>query len=130
MVGTNDISQLVDSGLIKTVTVHDIKHKYEALRKVIPHSNRHATLIFSAILPHAHQFNLFFPLIFGLNFALEKWCAKFVGKRIFIHTHKLFLRRDKPKSEQFSNRRAYTQMGQAQIPWTPLSNKLYRLNFC
>ncbi len=72
MVGTNDISHLVDSDLIKTVIVHDIMHKYEALCKVIPRLNRHATLIFSAILPRAHQFNLFFPLIFGINFALEK----------------------------------------------------------
>ncbi len=72
MVGTNDISHLVDSGLIKTVTVHDIMHKYEALCKVIRRYNRHANLIFSAILPHAHKSNLFFPLIFGLNFALEK----------------------------------------------------------
>ncbi len=92
IVSTNDISHLVDSGLIKTVTVHDIMHKYEALSKVIHHCNRHATLIFSAILPRAHKFSLFFPLIFYLNFALEKWCAKFAGKHIFIHTPKLFLR--------------------------------------
>ena len=102
MVGTNDISHLVSTGLIKLVTVQHIMHQYQALHQVIHHRNRHATLIFLAILPRAYNFDLFFPLVFGLNLALEKWCAKSAGRQVFIHTHKLFLRGSTPKLEQYS----------------------------
>ncbi len=42
------------------------------------------------------------PCLFGLNFALEKWCAMSQGRRIFIATHKVFLSAGQPKWERFS----------------------------
>ncbi len=74
MVDTNDISELITKSDFTFLTVHDIMARYHALNKVICKRNRHAIILFSSILPRADNFDLYFPLIFGLNFALEKWC--------------------------------------------------------
>jgi hypothetical protein len=70
MMGTNDLSHLVSTGLIKSVTVQHLMQEYEALNQVICRLNRHATLIFSAILPWADNFDLFFPLVFWSKFCI------------------------------------------------------------
>ncbi len=99
-VGINDLIELVDKDSIKHVTIHDIMARYLKLHHVIRTRNRHAIIIVSAIMPHADSFDLYFPFIFGLNFALEKWCAKSAGKRVYVASYKRFLKGGRPKLEQ------------------------------
>jgi len=90
--GINDLSEWLAKDLLKVYTVHDLLYRYKALHKVLRRRNKHAIIMFSAILPRADSFDLYFPLIRGANFALEKWCAKSGGRRVFVPSHVQFLR--------------------------------------
>jgi lysophospholipase L1-like esterase len=100
--GTNDLAQLIKSGKIASTTVQQLLQFYIELCNSIRRRNTRAILVFSAILPRAHEFQVFFPYIFGLNFALEKWCAKSSGMCVFLNTHKQFLQLGVPKFQLFS----------------------------
>ncbi len=76
--------------------------RYHTLHKVICKRNRHAIILFSSILPRPDNFYLYFPLIFGLNFALKKWCAQSAGTCVFVSSHKEFIKHGRPKREQYS----------------------------
>ena len=101
-VGINDIANLLKQDKLKYHTVHDIMYRYHAINAAVRRRNSHAILIFSAILPQAASFDLYFPLVYGLNFALEKWCAQSSGRRVFIPTHKMFLRGGRPREELYA----------------------------
>ncbi len=76
--------------------------RYHALYESVHRLNGRAIILVLSILPGSDDYQTFFPLSFGLNFALEKWCAMSQGRRIFIATHKVFLRAGQPKWERFS----------------------------
>ena len=94
--GTNDIANLIE---ISHVTVHEITH---SLRDVIRKKNSRALIIFSSILPCLERYELFKPYVRGVNFALEKWCAKSQGATVFNPTYTAFLDRGKPRAELYS----------------------------
>lgn len=50
-IGTNDIANLIDSGKIQSVSVHDVLRRFKTLRDVIRKRNSRALIIFSSILP-------------------------------------------------------------------------------
>ena len=89
-VGTNDLAQLISSGEIHSVTVHHVLQFFKRLSHSIARKNARA-IQFSAILPRSHNFDLFYNYAYGLNFALEKWCARSKASRIFVPSHKPFL---------------------------------------
>lgn len=101
-VGSNDISNLVRSSEVHYMCAQDMLRRYKALRSIIRRRNSGAVLIFSAILPRQKQFHLFKPYIIGMNFAIEKWCAKSRGASVFIPAYKPFLAHGKPKPELFA----------------------------
>ncbi len=100
--GINDLIETVQKDLVKQVSIHNIMSRYASLHQVICRRNKHATILVSSVLLHANCFDLFFPLIYGLNFELEKWCAQLASRRVFVASHRLFLRGGRPKVEQFS----------------------------
>ncbi len=61
-----------------------------------------AIILFSSILPRADNFDLYFLLIFGLYFTLEKWCAQSSGTHVFVSSHNRFLKHGRLKREQYS----------------------------
>ncbi len=101
-VGINDLSEWLQKDLIWPHTIHDLLNRYKALYKVLRRRNKSAIIMFSSILPYADKFDQFFPLICSINFALEKWCAKSGGTRLFMASHAQFLRKGKPKHELFA----------------------------
>ena len=103
MAGINDISGLVESGAIATHTVFDVMARFHVLNNVIRARNTHATLLFASILPRADRFQLYFPYLVGLNFALEKWCAQSGGRRVFIPLHRCCLRGGLPRRELYAH---------------------------
>ena len=102
--GTNDIAQLIQSGSIKTALPQHILQYYVSLRQSIRRRNSHAILLFSSILPRVQDFHTFFPYVFGINFALEKWCAQSKGTCIFVPSYTLFLKQGLPKAHLFSEK--------------------------
>ena len=100
--GTNDIANLIDTGEISHVTVHEITRRFRSLRDVIRKRNSRALIIFSSILPRLERYELFKPYVRGVNFALEKWCAKSQGATVFNPTYTAFLDRGKPRAELYS----------------------------
>ncbi len=114
-VGINNLSEWVRKDLIQAHTVHDLLNRYKALYKVLRHRNKSAIIIFSSILPCADKFDQFFPLIRGINFALEKWCAKSGETRVSMASHAQFLRKGKPKHESFARADGSTTMGWERI---------------
>ena len=109
-VGTNDISNMISSGKIKTMTIHDLLDRYNALRYTIRRRNSQAVLLWSAVLPRVNRFKLFRPYIEGINFALEKFCSKTDGACIYIPSYSSFMvkknsliLRDKVNDALFSN---------------------------
>lgn len=100
--GTNDRSQLITSGQIKFVTVQQILARYMAVHNTIRRRNKHAIILVSSILPRVDDFETYAPLINGLNFALQKWCSKSGGSRIYVPTHKVFMEHGKPRRELFA----------------------------
>ena len=103
-VGSNDISNLVDSGRYRSVTIFDMLDRYKALRSSIRRRNSKAIILFSAILPRVERYELFRGYVSGLNFALEKWCAKTCGTCVFIPSFSAFIARGKPKAALFSEK--------------------------
>lgn len=101
-VGTNDIINMVDSGKHRDTTVFDLIDRYHLLRDTIRRRNSKAVLIFSAILPILNRYKLFRGYIRGLNFALEKWCAKSRGVRVFIPSFNAFIARGRPKAALYA----------------------------
>ncbi len=98
----NDLSEWVRKDLIWAHTVHDLLNRYKALYKVLRRRNKSAIIMYSSILAYADKFNQFFPLIQGINFALEKWCVKSGRTRVFVASHAQFLHKGKPKHESFA----------------------------
>ena len=100
--GTNDIANLIGTGEISHVTVHEITRRFRSLRDVIRKRNSRALVIFSSILPRLERYELFKPYVRGVNFPLEKWCAKSQGTTVFNPTYTAFLDRSKPRAELYS----------------------------
>ncbi len=101
--GTNDLAELINTQKSQHTTVQQVLERYKLLRSSIRRRNNHAILLFSGILPRDQEFDQFFPYAFGLNFALEKWCAKSNGFCIFLPSYKMFLSYGQPNSCMFSN---------------------------
>ena len=102
-VGSNDISNMVDKGQCDSLTIFDMKDRYEVLRNSIRRRNSAAVLLFSAILPRVNRYQLFKGYIRGINFAVEKLCAKSRGACIFIPSFNVFMLRGKPREALFSD---------------------------
>ncbi len=128
-VGINDLHELIDSGDIAFTTVHDIIRRYRTLREIIRRRNSRVFLLFFSILPRHQQFNVFYPYIYRVNFALEKWCAKSGGSCIFIDSKDAFLANDKPRAELYATKDGlHPQWGQGRSVTTNfLSGVLHRL---
>ena len=101
-VGTNDLSTLVESGNVQHVGIHELLRSFKVLRDVIRKRNSEAIILFSSILPRVRGFDLYRHFVYGLNFALEKWCAKSNGSSIFIPSFSCFLFEGRPRSEYFA----------------------------
>ena len=102
-VGSNDISNLFSSGQVRRVTALQMMDRYVSLRSVIRRRNSSAVLLFSAILPRVTKFSQCKPYITGLNFCLEKWCAKTQGACIFIPSYDSFMSYGLPNAAFFSD---------------------------
>ena len=101
-VGTNDISNLLDSGRIKHTTPLELLRHFSTLRSVIRRRNSRAVIIFSSVLPRLRKFETYKPYAAGLNFCLEKWCAKSGGACVYIPSYRNFLKGGRPRSELFA----------------------------
>ena len=101
-VGTNDIANLLDSGRIEGVTPQELLRRFTTLRSVIRRRNSNAVLLFSSVLPRLKKFAKYKPYASGLNFALEKMCAKSQGACIYIPSYRNFLRGGRPREELFA----------------------------
>ena len=102
--GSNDISNLLNSGDIATTSLRDMLRRFVALRNSIRRRNSGAVFLFSSIIPRLSEYERFKPYIYGINFALEKWCAKTKGNCIFIPTFRCFLECGRPMAELYSGR--------------------------
>ncbi len=89
-------------GSERSHSVHDLLNRYKALYKVLRRRNKHSIIMFSSILPVVDKFDQFFTLVQGINFALEKWCEKSGGTRVFMASHVQFLQKGRPKHESFT----------------------------
>lgn len=103
-VGSNDISNMIDQGEHRVTTIFDMMGRYVALRNSIRRRNSRAILLFSSVLPRVNRYKLFRAYISGLNFAIEKWCAKTSGTCIYIPCFNSFISHGKPKSALFSGK--------------------------
>ena len=121
--GTNDIANLIDTGEISHVTVHEITQEFHYLRDVIGKRNSRALIIFSSILPRLERYELFKPYVRGVNFALEKWCEKSQGATVFNPTYTAFLDRDKPRAELYSVSNGLHLNGAG---WTSLKQQFHK----
>jgi hypothetical protein len=101
--GTNDLAQWVYSDFVEHLQVQHILGYYKELRNSIRRRNTRAIIVFSAIIPRVKDFKLFYPYAYGVNFALEKLCAKSNGTCIFLPTHKYFLRNGIPMPNLYSS---------------------------
>ena len=68
-----------------------IMNRYTALLNSIRPRNKTAFIMFAAILPRVNKFKLLSGYIRGLNFALEKFCAKTDGTCVFIPAYQPFM---------------------------------------
>ena len=100
--GTNDLCNLLDSGEIKKVTAQDVLRRFKRLRDSIRRRNSRALLIFASLLPRYSRFKEFLPYVYGLNFAIEKWCAKSGPGTIYLPTYRAFLNAGKPMKELYA----------------------------
>ena len=101
-VGTNDIFNLLDSGRIKDTTPQELLRCFSTLRSVIRRRNSRAVIMFSSVLPRLRKFEVYKPYATGLNFCLEKWCAKSGGACVYIPSYKNFLKGGRPRCELFA----------------------------
>ena len=102
-VGTNDVGNLFSKGEHRTMTIFRIMDSFHSLRDTIRRRNSSAMLLFSSILPRRNRYKLFRPYIQGLNFALEKFCAKSRGANVFIPSYNCFLLNGEPRHSLFSD---------------------------
>ena len=100
--GACDLGNLLDSGKIHTTSVFDLLRRFQVLRNSIRRRNSRAMVIFSAILPREDRYEEFLPYTSGINFALEKWCAKSKGATIFAPTYRQFLKNGRPREELYA----------------------------
>ena len=103
-VGSNDLSNLVKRGNGRTVSMFEMLARYKALRNTIKQKNSSALLIISSILPRKTGFLVFRPFTQGMNFALERWCAKSRGSFVFLPSFRQFLYEGLPMTELFSEK--------------------------
>ena len=103
-VGSNDISNLIEKQELRSVTIFNIMERFRALRNTIRRQNSGALLLFSSILPRKDNYTLYRPFIHGLNFALEKFCAKSRGCNIFVPSYRQFLEYGQPIPGLFSDK--------------------------
>ena len=101
-VGINDVDDVLRSRRARSVTPQQVLRKYKVLREVIRRLNSRVPILFSSILPRLKQFMKFKPYVLGLNFALEKWCAKSGGSCVFIPSYRSFLAGGEPREELFA----------------------------
>ena len=101
-VGTNDISNLLDSGRIKHTTPQELLWCFSTLRSGIRRRNSGAVIKFSSVLPRLKKIETYKPYAAGLNFCLEIWCAKSGGACIYIPSYRNFLKGGRPRSELFA----------------------------
>ena len=101
-VGCNDISNLISKGELRYVSIIQMMDRFRALRNTLRRKNSSALLLFSSVLPRRTGYKLYKPLIHGLNFALEKFCAKSRGTNVFVPSFRVFLSRGQPRTELFS----------------------------
>ena len=73
-----------------------------AWASVIRRRNSNAVLLFSSVLPRFKKFAKYKPYASGLNFALEKMCAKSQGGCIYVPSYRNFLRGGRPREEIFA----------------------------
>ena len=99
-VGTNDISNLMKDSRHRRTTIFDMMDRFVALRNSIRRRSS-ALLIFTSILPRANRFKLFSAYISGLNFAIERFCAKSEAC-IFAPVYEPFLSRGTPNLALFA----------------------------
>ena len=101
-VGCNDISDLVGKRRYRHVSIFDMMARFRVLRAVIHNKNSTAVVLFSSVLPRQDRYSIFRPYIQGLNFALEKLCAKSAGASVFVPSFRIFLSGGKPRAELFA----------------------------
>ena len=94
--GTNDLNYLISSGKIGRMLPHQVLAYFQALRANIRRRNSSAIIQFSSVLPRIDDFQLYDPLIRGLNFAIEKWCAKAGPTCLFIPSWRWFVAKGQP----------------------------------
>ena len=104
-VGTNDLSNMFRYERHRRTTIFDIMERYTALRNSIRRRNKCAVIMFTSILPRAFKTKLMRSYITGVNFALEKFCARSDGTRVYIPAYKAFMskfEKDQPNKALFS----------------------------
>ena len=80
----------------------DLLRCFTTLRSVIRRRNSNTVLLFSSVLPRLKKFAKYKPYASGLNFALEKMCAKSQGACIYVPSYRNFLRGGRPREELFA----------------------------
>ena len=100
--GACDLGNLLDSGRIHGTSLPEFMRRYQVLRDCIRRRNSSAVIIFSSILPREDRYEEFLPYTYGINFALEKWCAKSKGATIFTPTYEQFLKNGLPRKELYA----------------------------
>ena len=109
--GINDLNDLLDTEsnkLVNKTLPMDIIRKYYALRNSIRRRNQRCILLFSSILHRGPKsFKKFFPYVYGVNFGIEKMCAKSGGTCVFVPSWQAFVVKNglsySPKSELFAS---------------------------
>ena len=101
--GTNDLNNLITSGQLASTSIRDFIYRYIALRANIRRCNSHALILISSVLPRLDEFQIYDPLIRGINFALEKMCAKTGGACLYVPSFKWFMSYDSPIKAYFAS---------------------------
>ncbi len=101
--GTNDLNNLITSGQLASTSIRHFIYRYIALRANIRRCNSHALILISSVLPRLDEFQIYDPLIRGINFALEKMCAKTGGACLYVPSFKWFMSYDSPIKAYFAS---------------------------
>ena len=91
------------NGQIRRVTIFEVLEEFKAIRTVIRRENSSAILIFSSILPRRDGYLENKSYIAGINFALEKWCARSKGSCVFLPSYVPFIKHGKPNKALLSD---------------------------